>query len=101
MDQALSVSAVAADASVAPPSLPLQEARVQLAALLAGEPDLIANAANFAAFLNAQLGDINWVGFYFLRDDELVLGPFQGLPACVRIPVGRGVIQRIKNKSFR
>ena len=64
---------------------------MQLASLLAGEPDLIANAANFAAFLNAQLGDINWVGFYFLRDDELVLGPFQGLPACVRIPVGRGV----------
>jgi L-methionine (R)-S-oxide reductase len=71
--------------------LPLAEACQQLAALLEGEHDLVANAANTAAFLNAQLDDINWLGFYFLRGDELVLGPFQGLPACVRIPVGRGV----------
>jgi GAF domain-containing protein len=72
-------------------SLPLQEARQQLRGLLEGETDLIANAANFSAFLNARLSDINWLGFYFLQDGELVLGPFQGLPACVRIPVGRGV----------
>jgi GAF domain-containing protein len=73
------------------PRLPLAEARQQLAALLSGEPDLVANAANTAAFINTLLGDINWVGFYFLKDKELVLGPFQGQPACVRIPVGRGV----------
>lgn len=73
------------------PALPAGEAQQQLAALLAGERDLIANAANFGAFVNTQLADINWVGFYFLQGDELVLGPFQGLPACVRIPVGRGV----------
>lgn len=71
--------------------LPLDEARAQLAALLAGEPDLVANAANTSAFLNEVLPDINWVGFYFLRQRELVLGPFQGRSACVRIPVGKGV----------
>lgn len=82
-----------AEAGVAPMTapLPLDEARAQVRALLAGEADLIANAANFAAFLNSQLQDINWLGFYFLQGDSLVLGPFQGLPACVRIPVGRGV----------
>ena len=73
------------------PALPLDEARQQLAGLLAGETDLVANAANTAAFLNQLLPDLNWVGFYFLRDGELVLGPFQGQPACVRIPVGKGV----------
>jgi GAF domain-containing protein len=72
-------------------ALPLDEACAQLRGLLAGETDLIANAANFTAFLQLQLIDINWGGFYFLRGDELVLGPFQGRPACVRIPVGRGV----------
>lgn len=56
-----------------------------------GEPDLVANAANFSALLAPQLPDINWLGFYFLQGDELVLGPFQGKPACVRIPVTRGV----------
>ncbi|MBN7795572.1 GAF domain-containing protein [Parahaliea mediterranea] len=71
--------------------LPLEEARLQLRGLMAGEPDLVANAANFSAFLNEQLDNINWLGFYFLRGDELVLGPFQGRPACVRIPVGKGV----------
>lgn len=71
--------------------MPLEEARQQLHGLLAGEQDLIANCANFSAFLNARLDDINWLGFYFLKGDELVLGPFQGLPACVRIPRGRGV----------
>jgi L-methionine (R)-S-oxide reductase len=64
----------------------------ELAGLLAGEPDPIANAANTAALLFHRLPDLNWAGFYFLRDGgELVLGPFQGKPACVRIPAGRGV----------
>lgn len=63
----------------------------QLDALLTGETDAIANLANASALLNTFLSDINWVGFYVMKDGELVLGPFQGLPACVRIPVGRGV----------
>jgi GAF domain-containing protein len=62
-----------------------------LAGLLAGEPDLIANAANFAALVYHTLPDLNWAGCYFLRGQELVLGPFQGRPACVRIAMGRGV----------
>ncbi len=67
------------------------ELRAQLSGLLDGEPDLIANAANTAALLYHSLPDVNWVGFYFLKDGELVLGPFQGKPACVRIPIGKGV----------
>lgn len=67
------------------------ELAVQLKALLSGERDPIANAANTAALLFQLLPDLNWAGFYLLRKDELVLGPFQGKPACVRIPVGRGV----------
>jgi L-methionine (R)-S-oxide reductase len=63
----------------------------QLDALLDGEKDTIANLSNASALLNQFLNDINWVGFYLMKDGELVLGPFQGLPACVRIPVGRGV----------
>jgi GAF domain-containing protein len=63
----------------------------QAVALLESETDLIANLANLSALLNLSLDEINWVGFYLLKDDELVLGPFQGKPACVRIPVGRGV----------
>jgi len=63
----------------------------QLEALLAGESDVIANAANTAALIYHSLADINWAGFYFLRNNELVLGPFQGKPACVRIAVGQGV----------
>lgn len=63
----------------------------QLDALLEGEQDTVANLSNASALLNQFLDQINWVGFYLLKDDELVLGPFQGLPACVRIPVGRGV----------
>lgn len=78
-------------AAPAVPRLPLDEARQQLRGLLSGETDLIANAANTSAFINTLLPDINWIGFYVLRDQELVLGPFQGQPACVRIPVGRGV----------
>jgi GAF domain-containing protein len=63
----------------------------QLSALLADESDPLANASNFVALLNAAMEDLNWLGIYVLRGDELVLGPFQGLPACVRIPVGNGV----------
>ena len=64
----------------------------QLEGLLHGESDAIANAANTASLLFTTLPDLNWAGFYFLRKpDELVLGPFQGKPACVRIAVGRGV----------
>jgi GAF domain-containing protein len=67
------------------------ELEAQARALVAGEPDRIANAANIAALIFNALPRINWAGFYFLQGDELVLGPFQGKPACVRIPVGRGV----------
>lgn len=63
----------------------------QLRSLLDGERNLIANAANFAALVYNSLPNVNWAGFYFRHGDELVLGPFQGKPACVRIPVGKGV----------
>ena len=63
----------------------------QLQSLIAGEPDRIANAANMAALIHNGLPDLNWVGFYFAQGEELVLGPFQGQPACVRIPWGNGV----------
>lgn len=63
----------------------------QLSGLLAGEADPWANMANAAALIHAMLPDLNWTGFYLLRGGELVVGPFQGLPACVRIPLGRGV----------
>ena len=63
----------------------------ELAALLAGESDRTANAANAAAAIFHSLPALNWAGFYFLFGDELVLGPFQGKPACVRIPLGKGV----------
>jgi GAF domain-containing protein len=59
--------------------------------LLAGETDPIANAANVAAAIWQHMDRINWAGFYLLKDGELVLGPFQGKPACVRIPLGQGV----------
>lgn len=62
----------------------------ELAALIAGEPDSIANAANAAALLFDALPEINWAGVYFLRGAELVVGPFQGKPACVRIALDRG-----------
>lgn len=83
-----------------------QRITAQVNALIESEPDLIANLANISALLKLELDDINWVGFYLLKNDELVLGPFQGNPACVRIPVGRGVcgtavsenrVQRIEN----
>jgi L-methionine (R)-S-oxide reductase len=63
----------------------------QLSSLLAGESDLIANAANFSSLIFHSLPDLNWAGFYFVKDNELVLGPFQGHPACVRIAMGKGV----------
>lgn len=63
----------------------------QLQALVEGETNQIANLANAAALLNQFLHDINWVGFYLTEGEGLVLGPFQGLPACVRIPFGKGV----------
>ena len=63
----------------------------QLRGLLEGERDGLANAANFSALLFHAVPNLNWAGFYFLRGQELVLGPFQGKPACVRIPLGKGV----------
>lgn len=63
----------------------------QMRALLAGEPDPIANAANVASLIFNRLPQLNWAGFYFLQGDVLVLGPFQGQPACTRIPLGKGV----------
>lgn len=68
-----------------------RELRSQLAGLLEGETDLVANAANTSALLYHALPDVNWVGFYFLKQGELVVGPFQGKPACVRIAMGKGV----------
>ena len=70
---------------------PYRDLAAQLASLIAGEPDRIANAANMAALIYHGLPDLNWAGFYFAQGDELVLGPFQGQPACVRIPWGNGV----------
>lgn len=63
----------------------------QLNALIEDEPDVVANLSNAAALLHQFLDDINWVGFYLWKENELVLGPFQGLPACIRIPYGKGV----------
>jgi GAF domain-containing protein len=68
-----------------------QELQRELAALFAGERNGLANTANMAALLYHTLPDLNWVGFYFLQGGELVLGPFQGKVACVRIAMGRGV----------
>jgi GAF domain-containing protein len=68
-----------------------REIRVQLTGLFSGERNGLANASNLCALLYQMLPDVNWVGFYFLQEGELVLGPFQGKVACVRIPLGRGV----------
>lgn len=68
-----------------------QDLALALTGLLAQGPTPIANAANTAALIYHGLPDLNWAGFYFRRDEELVLGPFQGKPACTRIPMGRGV----------
>lgn len=63
----------------------------QLSALMEGESDVLAISANFVGLLFAEIPNINWLGIYIKRENELVLGPFQGLPACVRIPLGQGV----------
>lgn len=68
-----------------------QTLNAQLAALVGGVPHQIANLANAAALLYHTLDGLNWAGFYLLEGDRLVLGPFQGRPACIEIPVGRGV----------
>jgi L-methionine (R)-S-oxide reductase len=77
------------------PTLPKSEVYADLASqlkgLMAGESDLIANTANMAAVIYHGLPDLNWAGFYLMKDGELVLGPFQGKPACIRIPIGKGV----------
>jgi len=68
-----------------------RELQAQARALLEGERDAVANAANLSALIWHTLPDLNWAGFYFLRGHELVVGPFQGKPACVRIALGKGV----------
>ena len=68
-----------------------EELAKELDAVFEGERDLIANAANCAALLYHALPEVNWVGFYFLRGGDLVVGPFQGKPACIRIALGKGV----------
>ena len=80
-------------ANVLTGSKPEQYAQLlaQAQALLHGERDRIANAANLSALVNHSLPDLNWVGFYLYDGHELVVGPFQGLPACVRIPLDKGV----------
>ncbi|GEA50854.1 hypothetical protein VIN01S_16580 [Vibrio inusitatus NBRC 102082] len=83
-----------------------QRVTLQVEALISGETNLIANLANISAVLNMEMANINWVGFYLKEGDQLVLGPFQGNPACVRINWGKGVcgtaaatntVQRIKD----
>ena len=73
----------------------------QAAALVHGERDAVANAANLAALIFQGVPGLNWAGFYFLRDGELVVGPFQGLPACVRIPLQAGVCGLQQSLSIR
>jgi len=68
-----------------------EELAVQASAMLEGEKDPVANAANLASLIWHILPDLNWAGFYFLKDGGLVVGPFQGKPACVRIALGQGV----------
>lgn len=86
------------------PDCPKPEAYRQLldaaSALTADEPDGIANMANIAALLWDFLPDLNWAGFYRMIDDELVLGPFCGRPACIRIPLGKGVCGVAANEAM-
>jgi GAF domain-containing protein len=77
--------------NAATPAARYADLQRSIAGLLEGERDLIANAANFTALVYHALPDVNWAGCYLLRGEELVLGPFQGQPACVRIALGRGV----------
>ena len=81
---------VSPDRTLSKPAM-YRELSASLAALLDGETDAVANLANASTLLSGALDGINWCGFYLLRGDELVVGPFQGKPACVRIPMGRGV----------
>jgi len=67
------------------------EILAQAAALLEGQRDRVANAANLSSLIFNLMPDVNWAGFYFLKGSELVVGPFQGKPACVTIPLGKGV----------
>lgn len=69
----------------------LDEINQQLQALTANETDWLANFSNAVALLYNELSEVNWAGFYFIKEGELVLGPFQGLPACIRIDIGSGV----------
>ncbi len=78
------------DSSLAKPALYDQIVQ-EAAALIQGETDLIANLANVSSLLYHSLPDVNWAGFYLLKGDVLVVGPFQGRPACVRIAIGKGV----------
>ncbi len=78
------------DATLPKPAL-YQQLVQELQGLIAGERDLIANLANSAALIYHSLPELNWAGFYLLKDGELVVGPFQGKPACVRIAIGKGV----------
>jgi len=68
-----------------------RELHLQARGLLEGERDPVANAANLSAVIYGGLDDVSWAGFYFLKGGELVLGPFQGRPACIRIGIGKGV----------
>ncbi|MDO6477411.1 GAF domain-containing protein [Alteromonas sp. 1_MG-2023] len=68
-----------------------KELLTQAKGLMSGESDLIANMANLSALMFNRMEKVNWAGFYLYKEDQLVLGPFQGQPACIRIPVGRGV----------
>jgi len=79
-----------------PKSQLYRDLAVQLGALLEGESDPVANAANMAALVWRGLPHLNWAGFYFRQGAELVLGPFQGKPACVRIPLGQGVCGAVR-----
>lgn len=71
----------------------------QLQALIEGEPDLIANLSNASAAINEALENINWAGFYLVKENMLVLGPFQGKPACIRISFGKGVCGTAAQKN--
>ncbi len=86
----LNVAPTHIDPTLAKPEL-YASVVAQSRALVAGEPDLIANLANIASLLYHSLPDLNWAGFYLLKSGELVVGPFQGRPACVRIALGKGV----------
>jgi L-methionine (R)-S-oxide reductase len=85
------MSHVAQSYDFSQPEAAYRELARDLTALLSGERDLIANAANTAALIYEALPDLNWAGLYLYKSGELVLGPFQGKPACVRIPLGKGV----------